>query len=248
MRMLRLAAALAAAFLTVPALAAPQTTAIPFSWAGFYAGANGGAAFGSHCWYFAQLSATTRDQGCDNVSGGLGGGQLGFNWQTGNVVLGAEVSGDWGKISGSHTPANNSQGTESTSISQIVMLTGRAGYAFDQFLVYGKGGVGFVRQRLERTCNGVTSTGVCTPVGALASYGDQNRQSFVIGAGVEYAISRNLTVAVDYSYLPMGDRDAGYTATANYSCSAGPGQKCSMSGNEKLSIVTVRLNWLLGVP
>lgn len=247
MRTLRWVAAVAAFLLALPASAAPQT-ATPFTWTGFYAGANGGFGFGSHCWYFAQLAASARDEGCDNVSGGLGGGQLGFNWQTGNVVLGLEVSGDWGKISGNHTPDNNSQGTESTSISQIVMLTGRAGYAFDQYLFYGKGGVAFVHQRLERTCNGVTATGVCTPVGTLSSYGDQNRQSFVIGAGVEYAINRNLSVALDYSYLPMGDRDAGYTATTNYSCGSGPGQKCSMSGNEKLSVVTVRLNWLLGMP
>jgi outer membrane immunogenic protein len=247
--MLRLVSALAVALSAVPALAAPQTATTPFTWTGFYAGANGGFGFGSHCWNFYELASTFQDQGCDNVTGGLGGGQLGFNWQTGRTVLGLEISGDWGKVSGSHVPSVSSQGTESTNISQIVMLTGRAGYAFDQFLVYGKGGVAFVRQHLERTCNGVTSTGACTPVGALSSYGDQNRQSFVIGGGVEYPITRNLTVAVDYSYLPMGAQDAGYTGAGPYTCgAAGAGKKCGMEGNEKLSVVTVRLNWLLGVP
>jgi outer membrane immunogenic protein len=249
MRLLRLVLALAVAQIAVPALAAPQTTAIPFTWTGFYAGANGGLGFGSHCWNFYELAPGLQDQGCDNVTGGLGGGQLGFNWQTGRTVLGLEVSGDWGKVSGSHVPSVSSQGTESTSISQIVMLTGRAGYAFDQFLIYGKGGVAFVRQHLERTCNGVTSTGTCTPVGTLSSYGDQVRQSFVIGGGLEYAFARNFSVAIDYSYLPMGAQDAGYTGVGPYTCgAAGAGKKCGMEGNEKLSVVTVRLNWLLGVP
>jgi outer membrane immunogenic protein len=248
MRMLRLAVALAAAFIAVPALAAPKTTVVPFSWTGFYVGGNGGFGFGSNCWNFYQLAPAIQDQGCDNVTGGLGGGQLGFNWQTGNIVVGLDVSGAFGQIKGSHVPAVSTQGTESTDISRIVMLTGRIGYAWDQFLVYGKGGTAFVRQHLQRTCNGVTSTGVCTPVGALASYGDQTRQSWVIGGGLEYAFARNFSVAIDYSFLPMGAQDAGYTGVGSYNCGVAAGTKCGLENKENLSVVSVRLNWLLGVP
>src|SRR5674476_696080 len=56
---------------------------LPFSWTGFYAGINGGYAWGQSGWSDPAVGV---DSGNFNTSGGLVGGQLGYNWQTGPVV------------------------------------------------------------------------------------------------------------------------------------------------------------------
>ena len=71
---------------------------LPFSWTGFYAGINGGYAWGQSSWSDPAVGA---DSGNFNTSGGVVGGQLGYNWQTGFVVLGIETDGDWMSVKGS---------------------------------------------------------------------------------------------------------------------------------------------------
>src|ERR1039457_3631599 len=70
---------------------------LPFSWTGFYAGINGGYAWGQSSWSDPAVGASS---GKFDTSGGLVGGQLGYNWQTGPVVLGIETDADWMGIRG----------------------------------------------------------------------------------------------------------------------------------------------------
>src|SRR5665811_1191671 len=55
-------------------------------------GINGGYAWGQSGWSDPAVGV---DSGNFNTSGGLVGGQLGYNWQTGPVVLGIETDADW---------------------------------------------------------------------------------------------------------------------------------------------------------
>src|SRR5450830_555698 len=71
---------------------------LPFNWTGFYVGMNGGYAWGLSSWSDPAVGA---DSGSFNTSGGLVGGQLGYNWQTGAVVLGVETDADWMSVKGS---------------------------------------------------------------------------------------------------------------------------------------------------
>src|ERR1039457_587523 len=71
---------------------------LPFSWTGFYAGINGGYAWGHSSWSDPAIGASS---GNFNTSGGVVGGQLGYNWQTGAVVLGIETDADWMSVKGS---------------------------------------------------------------------------------------------------------------------------------------------------
>ena len=69
-----------------------------FTWTGFYVGVNGGGAFGTSTYNFGGLGSTSFD-----ASGGLAGGTIGLNYQTGALVWGVEGDGDWSSISGSST-------------------------------------------------------------------------------------------------------------------------------------------------
>ena len=65
-----------------------------YTWTGFYLGINGGGGWGRSQW-----------DGINpfDVSGGFIGGTVGYNWQIGHVVLGAEGDIDWSGIDGTTT-------------------------------------------------------------------------------------------------------------------------------------------------
>ena len=62
-----------------------------YTWTGFYVGINGGGGWGSSQWDAVNSF---------DVSGGLIGGTVGYNWQFGQVVVGAEGDIDWSGIKG----------------------------------------------------------------------------------------------------------------------------------------------------
>ena len=66
-----------------------------YNWTGFYVGINGGGGWGR-----SDVSDPFAS-GRFNVSGGLVGGTLGYNYQMGQAVLGIEGDIDWSNIRGS---------------------------------------------------------------------------------------------------------------------------------------------------
>src|SRR3979411_1458913 len=78
-----------AADMPVKALRGPPPPVL-YSWTGFYIGVNGGGA----CGRSRADSSVPSTTGCFNIAGGLGGGTVGANWQTGAIVLGIEADLD----------------------------------------------------------------------------------------------------------------------------------------------------------
>src|SRR5271156_1482477 len=87
-----LAGAAAAADLSRPAPYAPVPPAyLPaYNWTRFYIWLHGGGAFGSSSWDLT---------GSRDISGGLVGGTIGYNYQVGRAVFGVEGDIDWADIS-----------------------------------------------------------------------------------------------------------------------------------------------------
>ncbi|MGC2114583.1 MAG: outer membrane beta-barrel protein, partial [Pseudolabrys sp.] len=110
----------------------------PYNWTGFYVGINGGGGWGRSEWTNAAGSS-----GGFDVSGGLVGGTIGYNWQLGQWVFGLEGDIDWSDIRGS-TSSGICVGM-SCETRNDWLGTGRIriGYAFDRFLPYVTGGVAF---------------------------------------------------------------------------------------------------------
>src|SRR5713226_6742448 len=96
-----------------------------YNWTGFYLGINGGGGWGRSQW-----------DGVDrfDVSGGLIGGTIGYNWQINQLVIGAEGDIDWSGIRGSTTTLC-AVGCD-TRNHWLGTVRGRLGYAFDRFLPY----------------------------------------------------------------------------------------------------------------
>ena len=136
------AIAIAAAIITTPASAAdlygrapgPAYAAAPFSgynWNGAYVGANLGYQWGK-----------VVNWGNAAPSGVMGGGQVGYNWQSGWFVFGVEAD-----IQASG--ANDTFAAYKFSNPWFGTLRGRAGYAMNNVLFYGTGGLAYGGARVE---------------------------------------------------------------------------------------------------
>ena len=197
------ALAIAAACLAVSGIAAqaadmPRANPVPyykaseapFSWTGFYFGINGGYAWGRSSWSDPALGA---DSGRFNTAGALLGGQLGYNWQTGPVVLGIETDVDWTNIKGSTAGPGgvcvaDGGGQCQTKQDWIGTTRGRIGYAFGRFMPYLTGGAAY------GDIKALESTGNAT----------QTKLGWTAGGGMEYLLNRNWTTKVEYLHLDLG--------------------------------------------
>jgi outer membrane immunogenic protein len=196
---------------------APEPVSYGYNWSGFYIGAHGGGGWSSKCFTFAGA-----DEGCHDGDGWLGGGQVGFNMQTGQFVFGLEFSGSWADISGNHNALLTPGDTYGSEANTILLFTGRVGMTFDRMLLYVTGGGAWVRD--EFTYN----SGVVDSV-------KQNRTGWTVGAGIEYGLAPNWSIAAQYNYIDLGEKDVtyplnGFTATAD----------------QELHLATVRLNYRFG--
>lgn len=238
------------ALLATPAMAAdayrpsPAITYAAPNWSGFYLGANAGGGWGSNCWTFVGPF----DAGCHDTSGPLAGGQVGYNWQRGTFVLGAELSGDWARLTGSNTSPNATQSTDHTQTNSIFMATARAGVVLDRSLIYAKGGAAWVQGEYSITCNGITGTGTCLPVGATPEQAKATRTGWTIGGGLEYLLTQSVSLGVEYDYIGLGTRNVTFSTLPGYDIGCGVGAACPISLKENISVVTGRLNWRFAGP
>jgi outer membrane immunogenic protein len=109
-----------------------------FNWTGIYVGANAGWGFADYSLNASGpfLAATIAEP----LSGVIGGGQLGGNYQFGAAVIGIE-----GDFDGSLQSATQTIGAFSATdkINYFGTLRARFGVAFDRVLVYATGGAGY---------------------------------------------------------------------------------------------------------
>jgi len=207
--------ALGAKAADVPATMPVEASPIPdrsYDWTGFYAGVHAGYGTGSSNWT-AQNSVTPGPvlNGSNDLfsrAGGLlGGFQTGYNTMfPSRVVLGVETDVTFPNY------LNGSQDFFSPSIGQanfaeavefVGTIRGRAGYAFNNWLLYGTGGFAFAYDQLSRTQQ------VGTPTGGVAVPGTVENQmlgrvGWAAGAGVEYGFAPHWTAKAEYLFSDFG--------------------------------------------
>jgi outer membrane immunogenic protein len=138
--------------------------------------------------------------GTANGTSFIGGGQFGYNFQSGNIVYGFEVDGSW--LSGSATTSINAGAlpyTAEQKINWLVTARARLGLAVGNALVYATGGlaVGGVENSVALPIFGV---------GATTSE-SETRLGWVIGGGAEGMIARNWTVGLEGLFVDLGKGD-----------------------------------------
>jgi outer membrane immunogenic protein len=180
----------------------PIYVAPPFSWTGFYLGANIGGAWGRRN-VTDSLFGLSLSNSVNNNGAFIGGGQLGYNYQFGNFVLGIE--GDFDGVANTNTAANGVVGPGIGTIlltsnnRWITTLAARVGVANDTWLFYGKAGGGWVgsdKFTITNTATGASITGSNT----------NTNSGWLVGAGIEWALAPNWSVKIEYDYLGLNSQ------------------------------------------
>jgi outer membrane immunogenic protein len=183
--------ALAADLPVYKAPSAPAVVAPAFSWTGIYIGGNVGYGWAKKDW--TDPLGPPFDAGSHTATGWLGGLQAGANYQIGSWVIGVEGRYDWADLNGSHISLVDPADTLKTKVTSVASIAGRLGYAFDRFLVYGKGGGAWVRDEFTKI-----------DLGLIEGQAAVTRSGWLVGAGIEYAVWNNLSVRLEYDYMDFG--------------------------------------------
>jgi outer membrane immunogenic protein len=151
-----------------------------YNWTGFYVGANLGYQWGS-------VSNTGL-----SPSGLDGGIQGGFNWQTGHLVFGGETDLQF-------SGASDNNGAFKFSNPWFGTLRGRAGYAINNILIYGTGGLAY----------GSATANLFGLSESHASVG------WTAGAGLEVGLTRNWSVKAEFLYLDLAAQNYALTGLSH---------------------------------
>jgi outer membrane immunogenic protein len=187
---------------------APVVAAV-YDWSGFYIGANGGGGSSHKSWDFIDpATGLLVAEGSHDATGGTAGGQIGYRWQAAGWVFGLEAQGNWADFRGSNISLSQVSaltGTPTQNRSRIDafgLFTGQIGYAWNNVLLYAKGGGAVVADKYDI---------FDVPTGALLASARETRWGGTVGAGLEFGFASNWTLGVEYDHLFMGSRNITFT-------------------------------------
>jgi outer membrane immunogenic protein len=220
----------------------PAATA-PFTFTGFYAGANVGGVLGGTKYLetpsgaFGPAAASVAGVGTSSAAprGVLGGLEAGYNWQLGHFVLGIETDfSAWDMSSNSGQTASglappafglppgslitySSSGTLTSN--WLYTLRPRVGFANGNMLTYLTAGLAVTNVRFSESIT--LGSGAPTLTGSTST----TVAGWTAGGGVEYALSWNWFIKAEYLYASFSNQTAAQvvgpfptltgTATAN---------------------------------
>ena len=175
------------------ASAAPAPPA--FTWTGAYVGLNVGGAWSNfvnldkssvNCWWCANNYGK-------NEANIVGGGQLGYNYQMDNIVLGVEAEVGRGLYSSATHAYDPTHHTPDTSLFDDVfgVAAVRLGYSFGPAMIYAKGGVGAVQTNYKWNDPAYSAWATATKTTVGGAY----------GVGAEYQISPQFSLKAEYLRL-----------------------------------------------
>jgi outer membrane immunogenic protein len=209
MKTLRLTAAALLA-LTAGAQAADMAAKAPYykvpvtavyDWTGFYMGVNVGIGLGRD-----RAIHNNPVLGTDSLflspQGGIGGGQIGYNWQAnspfGAIVYGVEADIQGAGLSDGRTNVGGPllSTTYDQKIDWFGTVRGRVGLATGPVLSYVTGGYAYGNVKTS-----ITEAGLGTVFSS-----NKMQDGWVIGSGVEAALGGNWTGKIEYLYLNMGNK------------------------------------------
>jgi outer membrane immunogenic protein len=178
-----------------------------FTWTGWYVGLNGGGGGGqtSHTATVNAVGLPPITTSNFNTSGGIAGGTIGYNYQMGQWLVGAEADLDWSNIRGTFNggvpiPGGTAPFSLSSQLNWLDTTRVRVGWVWDHALFYGTAGA---------AVGGVTATANASAaaggIGAAVTAADtQTRFGWTAGAGVEYAFNNYFSVKAEYLYVNLG--------------------------------------------
>ena len=224
-----------------PYTKAPVPVVAVYNWGGFYIGGHVGGAWTNKEWTNTANTTGFGDLGPgqgfrQRSTGVFGGGHMGYNWQASNFVFGLE-----GSISGLDTGGDVLNTVFGAGLDDrfswrtnwMATVTGRVGLAFNNNLLYVKGGWAGANNRLA----------VSDTLPAFTGSGSQTQwhNGWTVGAGWEYGFTPNWILGLEYNYAAFETKSyqlAG-AAAGTYAFDAKP---------RDIQSAVVRLSYKFGAP
>ena len=159
---------------------------------GFYAGIEAGWLDGDAKWVyrFGQVPSPKTP----NIDGGMGGAVLGYQKRFNNkVVLGAEVSYNFGQINGRATCPNPTFTCDVDDVDEIFTIGPRLGYMINNnWLVYLHGG--YARAQVGTNAWRLPATKEVT---------SEHHDGWSAGVGIDYAFTNRFSVGFKYTHFDL---------------------------------------------
>jgi outer membrane immunogenic protein len=219
-----------------PYTKAPAIMMAAYDWSGFYIGINGGGGTSHKCWDATNDGTVaivpSAPEGCHDATGGTVGGQVGYRWQSANIVFGVEAQGNWADFSGDNSSQFFIGDRNRSRIDALGLFTGQVGYAWNNALLYVKGGAAVTHDKYDV---------FDIPTAALLYSANETRWGGVVGVGLEYGFTQNWTFGLEYDHMFMGTRNISFTT---------PGGAFAGSDDirQNVDLFTARVNYKFGGP
>ena len=223
----------------LPIVKAPPPAVVMPRWSGFYVGGHIGGAWGDvetdayagpllPDIFFLNPAppppfvlipglAGTLPGASGSDSSVLGGGQIGFNWQTGSWVFGIEADISGTDLSATATRSATRFGgtafeetvsaTTGIDIDWMASVRGRLGYSFNSVLLYATGGAAIADIDSRGTGTLIIPPAVLLPApGTYTSTTSDShlRLGWTLGAGFEWAIDQAWSIGAEYRHSDFG--------------------------------------------
>lgn len=168
------------------------STLPPLPWMGFYVGGHIGALWSHETRDVRSPLAEVYSQ---SGQGWLGGGQIGYDYQFApHALVGIEGAFSGVKLNLENPSIVFPPSRYITTVDWLASVTARLGYVAGPLLVYGRGGYAATK---------VTFIG--TTPGDYVSVGG-TRGGWTLGAGIEYLLWRNVSIALEYNHYDFGTK------------------------------------------
>jgi opacity protein-like surface antigen/outer membrane protease len=195
----------------LPAKAPPAQYLPAWNWAGFYGGVHFAAVLGGTT-FSDPFGASIFGDRTPTPGYGLGG-QIGYNWQSGNWVYGLEADATWlrsdgtttcGAFSGFYVSSNCGAGPDANGT-----ITGRLGLALgpaEHTLVYAKGGFAWQQSDVNASLNNNITDEIrfAIPFPPVTNSASLTQAGWTVGAGVEQSLTPAWSIRFEYDYLNFG--------------------------------------------
>ena len=241
--------ALIAALSFVSAAQAADMPASPsYNWTGLYFGANAGVSWNNSSLNNDVIADGLRyDELRNKIQGDqtafTAGGLIGYNYQIDQIVLGAEADFNYLGFSDSnqrHVVYNDFpnggdtidvNAKSSLDMNWFGTIRGRLGYAIDNVLIYGTGGLAYGNVNASSKVDANYNSGEFSDSwkGSL----DQTNWGWTVGGGIEYGVD-NWSFGAEYLYVNLGNGDwnNNHNTLLEY--------KAGIKGNADFAFSTVR--------
>src|ERR1700756_3495723 len=223
----------------MPVKAMPVAASV-YNWTGCYLGANAGGAWSRvDTSRFSQdtIGPSFADCGREDDRGFIGGGQVGCDFQTTNLVMGIQGTFDFGSVKGSHALVDFPTFSEKNDLKAIYTATGRVGYLWTtSFFGYVKVGMSWMQNKNQ----------VLQPNGALSESASFTLPGMTAGIGGEWMFAPNWSVFAEYNYMWIED-----TSGQHFTSAPGvfpPGEVLNVKQTAQTALVGVNYKFHWGAP